>query len=467
MNYYQVLGLSEGADPKEIKRAYFKLVRQYSPEKDPERFQQIREAYEHLTEDSSKEKEGIIALEFPDTLLASQMREQIKKRMDVHDYKGAMMTAEEGLHYFGEFEGFLYFLAICQRHVGKTGKSVKNFERLVQLFPDKLMYRKELAYAYLERGFMNKAYQAFQTAYSKGIRDLNFLHMFSLCCKDRYMDEQAVSLLLELIALAEKKPKENLQLLIDSYGGVFCLREAVSDSELRTAQENFVKFLHSAAPYLPEYEEELLYLLQVMITSTSMYGTDNDLFKTILQEIKGICSVNRGKKNDPYENVWKGFDVFLEYSAFDSDSRIPQWLKNCFSDLMEHHDDPQLTRFIRRDIQLCILEEWPAIKEPLHIIRQSCPLLYEELQDFVRTMEQTQNVDSLRDRLLKDYDRLLLNFNGGLYYEKYPERQRRQPVTQWDSDTDGTYVRSQPKIGRNDPCPCGSGKKYKNCCGRK
>jgi len=22
------------------------------------------------------------------------------------------------------------------------------------------------------------------------------------------------------------------------------------------------------------------------------------------------------------------------------------------------------------------------------------------------------------------------------------------------------------KIGRNEPCPCGSGKKYKNCCGR-
>jgi yecA family protein len=27
-----------------------------------------------------------------------------------------------------------------------------------------------------------------------------------------------------------------------------------------------------------------------------------------------------------------------------------------------------------------------------------------------------------------------------------------------------TYVREQPKIGRNDPCPCGSGKKYKKCC---
>jgi hypothetical protein len=29
-----------------------------------------------------------------------------------------------------------------------------------------------------------------------------------------------------------------------------------------------------------------------------------------------------------------------------------------------------------------------------------------------------------------------------------------------------TVVRSQPKIGRNDPCPCGSGRKYKHCCGR-
>ncbi len=36
-----------------------------------------------------------------------------------------------------------------------------------------------------------------------------------------------------------------------------------------------------------------------------------------------------------------------------------------------------------------------------------------------------------------------------------PEPQKNQPET-----------REQPKIGRNDPCPCGSGKKYKQCCGK-
>jgi hypothetical protein len=29
-----------------------------------------------------------------------------------------------------------------------------------------------------------------------------------------------------------------------------------------------------------------------------------------------------------------------------------------------------------------------------------------------------------------------------------------------------TYHREEPRVGRNDPCPCGSGKKYKKCCGR-
>jgi preprotein translocase subunit SecA len=28
-------------------------------------------------------------------------------------------------------------------------------------------------------------------------------------------------------------------------------------------------------------------------------------------------------------------------------------------------------------------------------------------------------------------------------------------------------VKKEKKVGRNDPCPCGSGKKYKKCCGAK
>lgn len=43
-----------------------------------------------------------------------------------------------------------------------------------------------------------------------------------------------------------------------------------------------------------------------------------------------------------------------------------------------------------------------------------------------------------------------------------PEEQHRLYMDQKKS---GTIVKPK-KIGRNDPCPCGSGKKYKQCCGR-
>ena len=35
-----------------------------------------------------------------------------------------------------------------------------------------------------------------------------------------------------------------------------------------------------------------------------------------------------------------------------------------------------------------------------------------------------------------------------------------------DAPTPQTYVRDQPKVGRNEPCHCGSGKKFKQCCGK-
>jgi preprotein translocase subunit SecA len=39
------------------------------------------------------------------------------------------------------------------------------------------------------------------------------------------------------------------------------------------------------------------------------------------------------------------------------------------------------------------------------------------------------------------------------------------PSSAGDPESAGTFVRSERKVGRNEPCPCGSGKKFKNCHG--
>ena len=57
-----------------------------------------------------------------------------------------------------------------------------------------------------------------------------------------------------------------------------------------------------------------------------------------------------------------------------------------------------------------------------------------------------------------NYGLIALSYAG--YTFEIPALIKDQPVIQ------GTYKRIGHKIGRNDPCSCGSGKKYKKCCGR-
>jgi hypothetical protein len=46
-----------------------------------------------------------------------------------------------------------------------------------------------------------------------------------------------------------------------------------------------------------------------------------------------------------------------------------------------------------------------------------------------------------------------------------PEEKKHRPED-FINPNGSPFVNASAKIGRNDPCPCGSGKKYKNCCGR-
>ena len=55
--------------------------------------------------------------------------------------------------------------------------------------------------------------------------------------------------------------------------------------------------------------------------------------------------------------------------------------------------------------------------------------------------------------------------------QEEPKREQVAKVTSTGGAGDGSEAKrpvrktEAQKIGRNDPCPCGSGKKYKKCCG--
>jgi curved DNA-binding protein CbpA len=62
---YAVLGLARGASPREIKRAYFDLVREYPPETNAATFKQIRAAYEKLRSTEAKVETDLFLFQPP------------------------------------------------------------------------------------------------------------------------------------------------------------------------------------------------------------------------------------------------------------------------------------------------------------------------------------------------------------------------------------------------------------------
>lgn len=476
---YQILGLERDASPDEIKRAYFRLIRKHSPEKDPEGFQEIRRAYEYLKDKEIQNDEKTIELRIPSNPLGRKMMLQIEECMATQNYSLAIRTAEEAITYFGEYSGYLYHLAIAQRMEGNTGKSVRNLEKLVKAYPDEPAFQRELALSAQERGYGKKACEAFERAYEMGVRDSEFILMFSVCCSERSIYKRGSEILEEFIVSNKNSPSADCYDLLEAYTNLFTMSMHISEEYYLRTIEEIRKFLLEFGTRLDDCEEDL-FLLIITCSSSALLASDslaetegNTRFKMSVSAVRkaSFKLLETARKllpdlNGEWDELERKITVFIIQSSPET-PLIFKLAAEAFLDIEAHPDaDSQFFRFIQTDCKLCILEEWPENREELCLLRGRYPALYAALESFIDRLEHTSSIDRLRDIMLKDYDRLSQYFDG-YYYSRYPQRRRGAGTPVWDSEMDGTFRRENRKVGRNDPCPCGSGKKYKHCCGRK
>ncbi len=132
---YEILGLAPDASQEEIKKAYFKMVRRYSPESDPQQFQIIRRAYEQLKKGPQDKPELPVFPALTDPL-AIEMMQQVQAFRKEKNLPMYLESCEEAWRRFPEHVQFLYLLVMAQRKSQKTGKAVKNAELLASKDPE-------------------------------------------------------------------------------------------------------------------------------------------------------------------------------------------------------------------------------------------------------------------------------------------------------------------------------------------
>ncbi|MHB8261559.1 MAG: DUF1186 domain-containing protein [Bacteroidia bacterium] len=117
-------------------------------------------------------------------------------------------------------------------------------------------------------------------------------------------------------------------------------------------------------------------------------------------------------------------------------------------------------------IDLRAIELLPTIEKMFdaNLVTGSIAGDWVEVQEAIKQPLNTYN--SLRE--IKDINVLYTELQSNPDDEPYGDDggafDAYEPV---DSAKIETFIRTEPKIGRNDPCVCGSGKKYKKCCGTK
>lgn len=455
--YYKLLGLEPGASQQEIKKAYFRLIRQHSPESDPEQFQKIREAYERL-KSAGEESEGPVFAPLSEPW-ADKMLEQIERYRDVGDDEKYRDACEEACRKFPNELRFQYMKVIAQRQCGNTGKAVKSAEKLVKEEPENKWFRRELAVSYIERGFTQKAYFACEKAYEMGCRDLDFILMYSVECEEYGQPDRGVEILLEVVRREKKWTKDEIPELAECYVGLLKLNYDGTESHFTEIVERLCRFLEQYGVYLTGYLQGFIMTLMMAMADDRNSAEEYRCIKQIFTAIKKLCSTEDEKQMAEIAMVE------MDYQRLCNDLRIGDTLTHAYEAYFDLDDlEATLQKYALTDMQLCMVEERQEILEQAEVIRQDYPEYYEKLRGFIRKLQKEDAQTFLKDSLLKEYNRLGQTCSHGYYYEKYPQEQVRVQGTLISDGMDEPYVRGSKKIGRNDPCPCGSGKKYKHCC---
>lgn len=131
--------------------------------------------------------------------------------------------------------------------------------------------------------------------------------------------------------------------------------------------------------------------------------------------------------------------------------------------------EPEMMRELERVILLKVIDrKWMDHIDDMEQLRQGIGLqAYGQRDPLVEyKLNGYEMFDEMTDNIRQDAVRLLLRVK----IEQKVEREQVAKVTGTNKDDSGPKApkkRENTKVYPNDPCPCGSGKKYKQCCGRK
>lgn len=217
-----------------------------------------------------------------------------------------------------------------------------------------------------------------------------------------------------------------------------------------------------------ELAGNIVYLCNLM--SNKWY---RPLFLELITHIEDRGFLTGAKTRETLESAFTSWESYAYHEDRKIDALLEQYLSSSHQRTYMP-EEPELKEERDRIIATALTYDWymcqylPEHPEAEEYVKDTYPHTYVNCRDFFEKIKADaagtarKALDELQPYAARGSREEIEESLHAAYARAVGVK--KEPVYVYDGME--TYRRMQPKVGRNDPCPCGSGKKYKKCCGR-
>jgi uncharacterized protein YchJ len=450
--YYDLLELDKEASNREIKKAYFKQVRKNPPDQAPEKFKKIRAAYEILSDPVAKEEYDNRIL-LPEWLKnALNLAEECRENGNTSK---AIAIYEEILSKYKSVKFIEVELGETYIENNNTQKAIDLFKNLLQKNKNDLVIMNRLVAAYSMRGWINKAIELCEYMIDQKVDAIENIYTNML---EAYLQN-------EKYKKAQKFAIKLLDYNTDdqsTFLGIICGTELsiIQESENITSRsyKKLRKYCIWFLDHLKENQELIDGVFEYIVNMIFHAYKAEDA----IQLTDPLADyINDEERIEAYQYAKENKFVFDEIDMISHDRRISSILVDIiqmtFAKNQSYRDDAFFLdelEYIAAKIEL--IDNYEYHNREFKVLKSEYNGLYTLIKDFIDDIRFKNNREKTLMKLFKELEKTD-TFGLSNYLESDDEFMDFRPYEE-------PYTNDEVKVGRNDPCPCGSGRKYKKCC---
>ena len=364
-NYYEILNISKNASQEEIRSGYKKMLRKYPPEKEQEKYKEIREAYDTLKDEKSRKNyEAYFYHEKDIKTLEDKYTEHMKARNyeEAEKILKKILIISPEIAHIKDKLGEIYFLK------ENYNKSIEIYKELIKEYPKNIDYLIKLGANYDEIKKYKSSRMYYLTAYA--LDDSNSEAISGVV--HSYIKENKIS---EAIDFLNEDIEKDNKLDFEDFFALFKLLECYI---IKNDMSDLKRTLEDIKKIAPEDEESKSFIswklgkLAAELYDMGIYEETKEVLEICLKLTPNIALI---------QELYKQVDLFVEANKLMNDdniygpSKVPIY-NYFFGGKLDEETKNEIFQKLEERLKTSIGKEY--FKGGVQKIKERYPMLYNE-----------------------------------------------------------------------------------------